>query len=83
MSIHFATVQDFHQLAQRARVMHRYQTGLTDVQVEGAPAAGLRYKFDEEASASRFMILRGILRHHDPGTGSLRIDGRDVVEVWA
>jgi len=35
---------------------------------------GLRYRFDEDSSASRFMILRCVIRHHDYGVGELRID---------
>lgn len=75
-------MHDYHFLEQRAMVEYRYQPGLIKIVVEGEPAFGLRYRFDDEASASRFMILREVLRQHDRGVGDLLIDGRDVVEVW-
>lgn len=75
-------MHDYHHLAQRAMGEYRHQPGLIEILVEGDPASGLRYRFDEEASASRFMILRGVLRQHDRRAGDLIIDGRDVLEVW-
>lgn len=76
-------MHDYHHLAQKAMGEYYRQPGLIEILVDGEPASGLRYRFDEEASASRFMILRGVLRHHDHGCGNLRIDGRDVIEVWS
>lgn len=61
---------------------YRYQPGLKRIEVEGEPETGLRFKFDNEASAARFMFLRGLLCRLNPGNTDLRIDGCDVVERW-
>lgn len=62
---------------------YRHQPGLIEILVKGAPALGRRYWFDADVSASRFMILRGVLRQDDRGIGDLLIDAFDVVEVRA
>jgi|WetSurMetagenome_2_1015567.scaffolds.fasta_scaffold317891_2 hypothetical protein len=73
---------DFHQLVQRAKVEHRYQPGLIDIEVEGTPGCGLRYRFEHEPAAEKFITLVALLRNKDPGTVRLWIEGCDVVEVW-
>lgn len=75
-------MRDFHKLAQRAMAEYRCQHNLIDVEVEGEPATGLRYKFKDEASASRFMFIRGLLRHNSSGSGDLSLEGQDVIELW-
>lgn len=44
---------------------YRYQPGFVDVHVEGEPPKGLRYKFKSEEMASRFLLLRSMLRRYD------------------
>lgn len=73
---------DFHKLAQRAMSEYRYQSGLNGVEVEGEPASGLRYKFNDEVSAERFMFFRGLMRRSDHGSSELSVDGCDVIEIW-
>lgn len=75
-------MQSFHDLAKRAMLEYRRQPGLIDVEVEGIPAMGLRYRFDEKASAGRFMLLRSLLCGYEPEDRLLNIDGNDVVEIW-
>jgi len=75
-------MSDFQALAQRAKIEYRHQPGLIDIKVEGDPAHGLRFKFEHESYAERFMFLRSMLKKKDPSMGQLRCDGCDVVEVW-
>lgn len=72
---------DFHKLAHRAKVEYRYQPGFVDAHVDGDPPKGLRYRFESEDLASRFLLLRSMQRRYDH-TGEIWIDGSDVVEVW-
>ncbi|MCE1274943.1 MAG: hypothetical protein LWW75_10560 [Chlorobiales bacterium] len=75
-------MRDFQYLALWATSEYQMQPGLISVEIEGDPAVGLRYRFDEEASAGRFRLLRGLLHTFEPGNNELRIEGHDVVEVW-
>ncbi|NTV25872.1 MAG: hypothetical protein HGB01_06640 [Chlorobiaceae bacterium] len=74
---------DYKVLAQKAMDEYRYQPGLIRVEVEGTPATGIRFRFDGEASATRFMFLRGLFRHEKPEMSDLSIDGSDVLEIWS
>lgn len=75
-------MHDIHELARQTMLEYRYQPGLIGIEIEGEPANRIRYIFEDESTASRFMFLRGLLRQHDPGTGMLHLEGSDVVENW-
>jgi hypothetical protein len=75
-------MHNIHGLATNLRSVYRYQPGLVRIELEGAPAKGLRYKFDDAVSARKFMLLLGVLRSHGNEFGELWAEGCDVVEVW-
>lgn len=75
-------MRDIHELARQTMLEHRYQPGLIGIEIEGEPADRIRYIFEDEVTASRFMFLRALLRQHDPRTGGLNLEGREVVESW-
>lgn len=75
-------MNNFHDIAKRAMIEYRRQPGLISVELEGVPAIGLRYRFDEEASAGRFLTLRSLLSAYEQGERLLHLDGRDVLELW-
>jgi len=73
---------NFETLAQKARNEYLFQPGLIEVTVEGDPPIGLRYRFNEKVSATRFLFIRGLFRRVRPENTELSIDGSDVLEVW-
>lgn len=75
-------MRDFQAIALWAKAEYSLQPGLIDIRVEGDPAVGLRYRFDEVASAGRFRLLRGLLHTFEPESNELCVEGRDVVEIW-
>jgi hypothetical protein len=74
----------FDALAQRAQTEYQRQPGFKCVVVEGAPAIGLRYKFENEVSADRFKLLRELHNSYDPvNANALVKEGFDIIEIWA
>jgi len=75
-------MRDFQALARWARAEYELQPGFIDVDIEGKPASGLRYRFDSKASAERFRLLRSLLHSFESGNNELAAVGSDVVELW-
>jgi hypothetical protein len=74
----------FEALAQKAQTEYQRQPGFKCVVVEGEPAIGLRYKFENEVSADRFKVFRELHNSYEPANANaLIIEGGDVVEIWA
>lgn len=64
-------------------IEYRWQPGLQGIDVEGQPPRGLRYRFEDNACARRFMMLRKLQGNHEHDRSrSLTFEGRYVVELW-
>lgn len=74
---------DFKALAQRLWAEYHRQPGLQCVLIEGEPAIGLRYAFEDDVFADRFFALRSLHHSFTPeNANALKIDGAHVVEIW-
>jgi hypothetical protein len=77
-------MHNFNALAQRAQAEYQRQHGLKSVVVEGTPAIGLRYRFENEVSADRFIAIRELHNSYEPANANTLIKvGLDVVEIWS
>jgi hypothetical protein len=77
-------MHNFNALAQKAQSEFQRQPGLKCVVVEGEPAIGLRYQFENEASADRFKVFRELHNSYEPVNANALIkEGVDIVEIWA
>lgn len=59
-------MNDFEALVKMAWSQYGHKVGLIDIQVEGRPGIGLRYKFSESGLAGRFMRLRRLHNSYEP-----------------
>jgi len=76
-------MNDFEALSKMAWSQYGHQQGLIDIQVEGNPGVGLRYRFADSDCAGQFMRLRQLHNSYEPlFANALRHEGNDVVEVW-
>ena len=76
-------MKNFEALTKMAWSQYGHQAGLIDIQIEGEPGIGLRYKFSDSDNASHFMRLRQLHNSYEPlFANSLRHEGNDVVEIW-
>jgi hypothetical protein len=76
-------MNDFEALVKMAWSQYGHQVGLIDIQVEGDPGIGLRYRFSESDLAGRFMRARQLHNSYEPMfANTLKHEGNDVVEIW-
>jgi hypothetical protein len=77
-------MQDFKSLAQKAWNECQKRPGLKCVVVEGSPAIGLRYQFEDDRSADRFIAYRELHNSYEPANANALVrEGRDVLEIWS
>lgn len=74
---------DFKSLAERVWSEYHRQPGLQGVLIEGEPAIGLRYTFENDEHADRFLTLRNLHHSYKPeNANALQKDGAHVIEIW-
>ena len=76
-------MHNFDVLAAEAWAEYQQQPGILSVVADGEPAGGLRYKFDNNATAERFIALRQLHNSYEPANANLlKIEDAEVVEIW-